>query len=201
MLPEIAFTVTPGQPLDPDALFAMQPRALWLEIGFGGGEHLAALAAMHPEIGFLGVEPFINGVAKLVRAVATGRLSNVRVLIDDARLLLPALPDQCLERAYVLFPDPWPKRRHHKRRLVNRETCGALARLLRPGGLLRLATDHREYAQWMLAAALAEPHLAWTARCARDWREPPKGWVPTRYEAKARAAARPPVFLEFQRIG
>ena len=113
-LPRVAFTLPPGQALDPRQLFAPPPTALWLEIGFGGGEHLAAQAAAHSDIGLLGVEPFINGVAKLLRTVEQQGLANVRVLMDDARLLLAALPDASLARAFVLFPDPWPKARHHK---------------------------------------------------------------------------------------
>ena len=155
------------------ALFAATPRAVWLEIGFGGGEHLAALAAAHPEVGLLGVEPFINGVAKLLRAIEDRGLGNVRILMDDARLLLKALPGDSIERAFVLFPDPWPKLRHHKRRIVNTETVAELARVIRPGGELRLATDDPDYARWMLAAMLAERRFAWLAERAADWREPP----------------------------
>ena len=144
LLPRVGFEVAPGAPLDPLTLFHRPPRALWLEIGFGGGEHLAALAAAHPDVGFLGVEPFINGVAKLLRAIEAGPLVNVRILKDDARLLLEVLPAASLERAYVLFPDPWPKLRHHKRRIVNGRTLADLARVVRPGGELRLATDDDE---------------------------------------------------------
>jgi tRNA (guanine-N7-)-methyltransferase len=200
-LPRVGLAVTPGEPLDPLALFAQPPRALWLEIGFGGGEHLAAQAAVHPDIGFLGVEPFVNGVAKLLRAVETLNLANVRILVDDARLLLDALPKSSLERAFVLFPDPWPKARHHKRRIVNSRTLADLARCVRAGGELRLATDDPDYARWMLAAALAEPRWTWTAERASDWREPPPDWAPTRYEAKARAAGRRPLFILLRRHG
>jgi tRNA (guanine-N7-)-methyltransferase len=200
-LPAVGVSVDPaGAALDPLALFVDRPRAVWLEIGFGGGEHLAAQATAHPDVGFLGVEPFLNGVAKLLRAVDDQGLRNVRVLMDDARLLLKALPDAAIERAFVLFPDPWPKLRHHKRRIVNPETVADLARVIRPGGELRLATDDPDYVRWMLAALVAEPRFAWTAERAADWREPPADWVPTRYEAKARAAGRQPVFLNFRRL-
>ncbi|HEX6013548.1 MAG TPA: tRNA (guanosine(46)-N7)-methyltransferase TrmB [Geminicoccaceae bacterium] len=199
-LPALGLSVEPGgAALDPLALFADPPRAVWLEIGFGGGEHLATQAAAHPDVGFLGVEPFLNGVAKLLRSLDDRGLHNVRVLMDDARLLLKALPGAAIERAFVLFPDPWPKLRHHKRRIVNPETAADLARVIRPGGELRLATDDPDYARWMLAALLAEPRFTWTAERAADWREPPPDWVPTRYEAKARAAGRQPVFLRFVR--
>jgi len=169
-LPAVGVSVGPaGAALDLLALFADSPRAVWLEIGFGGGEHLAAQAAAHPDVAFLGVEPFLNGVAKLLRAVEDRELRNVRVLMDDARLLLKALPDASVERAFVLFPDPWPKLRHHKRRIVNRETAADLARVIRPRGELRIATDDHDYARWMLAALLAEPRFAWSAERAPDW--------------------------------
>lgn len=199
-LPDVAIPLVPGQRLDPLALFGWQPQALWLEIGFGGGEHLAVQAHAHPEIGFLGVEPFRNGVAKLLEAIETQDLRNVRLLTDDARLLLDALPDASIERAFVLFPDPWPKARHHKRRIVNPATAAALGRVVRPGGELRLATDDPGYARWMLATLLAETSFTWTAERAADWREPPPDWAPTRYEAKARTAGRRPIFLSFRRL-
>ena len=200
VLPGVEFAVTPGTPLDPGSLFPDPPQELRLEIGFGGGEHLAAQAAAHPGIGFLGVEPFVNGVAKLLREVRAGGLGNVRVLRDDARLLLGVLPTASLDRVDVLFPDPWPKLRHHKRRIVNGATLAELARVIRPGGALRLATDDPDYARWMLAAVLAEPRFVWTAHRPDDWREPPADWVPTRYEAKARQAGRRPVFLGLRRL-
>jgi tRNA (guanine-N7-)-methyltransferase len=201
LLPRIGFNVTPGMPIDPSALFGGRLPTIWLEIGFGGGEHLEAQAARHPEVGFLGVEPFRNGVARLLEGVEKRGLDNVRVLVDDARLLLDALPEASLERCFVLFPDPWPKLRHHKRRIVNFETAAQLGRVIRPGGELRLATDDQDYARWMLGALLAQPDFTWTAERAADWREPPPDWVSTRYEAKARAAGRRPVFLSFRRVG
>jgi tRNA (guanine-N7-)-methyltransferase len=200
LLPQVGFAVEPGRPLDPSTLFDPPPEAIRLEIGFGGGEHLEAQAAAHPGIGFLGVEPFRNGVARLLEAIQRRGLRNVRVLTDDARLLLDVLPDAAIDGTFVLFPDPWPKTRHHKRRIVNPDTAAQLARVIRPGGELRLATDDADYARWMLATLLAEPRLAWTAERAADWRDPPPGWVPTRYEAKARAAGRRPVFLSFRRV-
>ena len=201
LLPRVGFSVEPGARLDPATLFDPRPRAVWLEIGFGGGEHLEIQAARHPELGFLGVEPFRNGVARLLEAVERRDLANVRVLMDDARLLLEALADASLERVFILFPDPWPKARHHKRRIVNPATVRELARVLRPGGELRLATDDAAYARWMLEVLLAEPRFDWLAERAADWRELPPDWVPTRYEAKARAAGRRPVLLRFARAG
>ncbi|MEK0084939.1 tRNA (guanosine(46)-N7)-methyltransferase TrmB [Benzoatithermus flavus] len=199
-LPALGFTVGPGHELDPFSLFVRPPRAIWLEIGFGGGEHLAEQAASHPDVGFLGVEPFLNGVARLIDAVDARGLGNVRVLMDDARLLLEALPDASIERAFVLFPDPWPKARHHKRRIVNPVTVAELARVMRAGGELRLASDDPGYVRWMLATMLAEQRFAWLAERAADWRERPADWPPTRYEEKALRAGRRPVFLRFERV-
>lgn len=172
-----------------------------LEIGFGGGEHLEAAALANPEVGFIGVEPFLAGVARLLAGIAAHGLENVRILVDDARLLLARLPDSSIERIDVLFPDPWPKSRHHKRRIVNPATCAEMARILAPGGELRLATDDPGYARWMLQALLAEPRLVWTAERAADWRAPGPDHRRTRYEAKALATGRRPVYLQCRRLG
>lgn len=177
-------------PLDsppPSPLAALFPAAVgdvWLEIGFGGGEHLAAQAAQRPDWGFLGVEPFLNGVAKAISAVEAAGLANVRLRQGDVRDLLPQLPDGALERVDMLFPDPWPKTRHWKRRLVQPALLAEIARVLRPGGAFRFATDWAHYAAWTLERLLAEPRLAWTAETARDWREPWPGHTPTRYQEK-----------------
>ncbi|HFD16519.1 MAG TPA: tRNA (guanosine(46)-N7)-methyltransferase TrmB [Rhodospirillales bacterium] len=198
-LPRLEIRLPEGEPLDPAALFGDR-RPVWLEIGFGDGAHLAAQAAAHPGIGFIGVEPFVNGVAALLARIDREGLANIRIFTDDARLLLGALPDASVARLFVLFPDPWPKRRHHKRRLVNRATVAEFARILTPGGELRLATDDAGYARWMLEALLAEPRLDWLAERAADWRERPADQPPTRYEAKALAAGRRPVHLRFRRL-
>lgn len=148
-LPELQLHVAAdGAPIELDTLFNPPCSQHWLEIGFGGGEHLAQQAAACPDVGLIGCEPYVNGVAKLLSLL--GDRDNVRVVIDDARLLLKALPDRCLERIFVLFPDPWPKARHQKRQIVNRDTVADMARLLKPGGELRLATDDMSYARAML---------------------------------------------------
>jgi tRNA (guanine-N7-)-methyltransferase len=198
LLPRLRFAVPESGTLDPRTLFP-EHRRVALEIGFGAGEHLAAQAAAHPDLGFVGVEIFETGVAKLLSAVAAHNLGNIRVLIDDARLLLTALPEQCLDRAYILFPDPWPKLRHRKRRIVNPATLALLARATRDGGELRLATDDPDYLRQMLADATAAPEWEWLARRAADWRTRPDDWPPTRYEQKAIAAGRIPMFLRFRR--
>ncbi|HET6521016.1 MAG TPA: tRNA (guanine(46)-N(7))-methyltransferase TrmB [Geminicoccaceae bacterium] len=198
---ELGLPAEPGRRIDVDRLFPDGgPRPPFrLEIGFGGGEHLAGQAAAHPGVGFIGCEPYIGGVARLLALAEERRLDNIRVVVDDARLLLRALPDACLERVFVLFPDPWPKRRHRKRRLISPATAAEIARLLAPGGELRLATDDMDYARAILAACRGEPRLRWLARRPRDWRERPPDAPPTRYEAKALAAGRPRVYLRFAR--
>jgi tRNA (guanine-N7-)-methyltransferase len=184
-----------GARLDVPALFDPPLRDLWLEIGFGGGEHLAALATAHPDTGFIGCEPFLNGVSTLLKHVAERGLRNVRILGDDARLVLAALPDAGLGRASILHPDPWPKKRHHRRRIVNQKVLDELARVLRPGAELRLATDHAEYGEWMLAELAATPHFD----LVQQWRTPARpdsaDWPNSRYEQKALKAGVPCLYL------
>lgn len=174
-------------------------RELWLEIGFGGAEHLLARAAERPDVGFIGCEPFVNGVAKLMAGIEARGLDNIRVRADDATALIEAAPDGCFSRIYLLYPDPWPKRRQQKRRFVSEKNVEALARVLRPGGELRFATDIDDYAGWTLRRLLASPDFVWTAKTADDWRQPWEGWAPTRYEAKARAEGRGSAYLTFRR--
>ncbi len=185
--------------IDPAGLFAAPLREIWLEIGFGAGEHLAWQIARAPDIGIIGCEPWMNGVASLLPRLGQGELARVRILADDARPLLPLLRTASIARIFVLFPDPWPKRRHAARRVVQHHAVAQFARLLRPGGELRLATDDRGYLRWMLEHMGASPQFDWLAQRARDWRERPADWPETRYEAKARAAGRPPVFLRYRR--
>jgi tRNA (guanine-N7-)-methyltransferase len=198
-LPEVELSVPETGRIDPTTLFGDR-RPLWLEIGFGGGEHLAAQAAAHPDRGLIGCEPYISGVARLLALAEAQALTNLRIVVDDARLLLEALPDGCLERIFVLFPDPWPKVRHHKRRIVNAATAAQFARLLLPGGELRLATDDMGYARAMLLALLPVRELAWQARGPSDWRARPADWPATRYEEKAGSAGRRCVYLRFRRL-
>lgn len=199
-LPDLAIALPPSGRLDAAGLFGSL-REVWLEIGFGGGEHLATLAERHRDIGFIGAEPFVNGVARLLSLAEKAGLDNIRILNDDARLLLKVLPDASIGRAFVLFPDPWPKLRHHKRRIVNPDTVADLVRVLRPDAELRLATDDADYARAMLATVLAEPGFVWLAECSADWLARPDDWPATRYEEKALAAGRRPVYLRFARAG
>lgn len=170
-----------------------------LEIGFGGGEHLAARAKAAPHIGFIGCEPFLNGVAKLLSEVDEHRLSNIAVYNDDARDVLAALPDAALAQAYLLYPDPWPKTRHHKRRFISSENIATLFRVLKPQALFLVASDIPDYLDWTLAHIRAHGGFEWLAESAADWRAPPEGWPGTRYEAKAIREGRVPGYLRFRR--
>jgi len=185
--------------LDPKTLFTGPLTAVWLEIGFGGGEHLAAQAGAHPAVGFIGAEIFENGVASLLRHRRDRGLTNIRVLMDDVREVLPRLGDACLDRVFLLYPDPWPKRRHAKRRFVCPETLDQLARLMPPGAELRIATDHPVYARWVLRQVPNHPAFRWQVAGPADWRVPPPDSVPTRYEDKARKEGRTPMYLSFSR--
>ncbi len=178
---------------------ATQPLShMFLEIGFGGGEHLAYQAERNPMVGIIGCEPYINGIGELLKHIETKKLNNIRLYGDDARLLISVLPDASLERVYILYPDPWPKSRHHKRRIISHEFLTSLARVMKPGAELRLATDHADYATWMLECLLAHTAFTWTARRCNDWLNSWPDYTPTRYEQKALAGR--PTYLTFTRL-
>lgn len=185
----------------PAALFVRKPVAATLEIGFGGGEHLAAMAKSEPDCAFLGVEPFLNGVAKLLGQIEIDHLDNIRLLRGDGRDVLASLPDASLDRVYLLYPDPWPKRRQRKRRIVDEAFVAELARVIRPGGEFRFASDIDDYVGWTLARVLPHPQFLWLAENASDWLEPWAGWHRTRYEEKAIREGRVPSYLRFRRKG
>jgi tRNA (guanine-N7-)-methyltransferase len=187
-------------PREPLRAFDAPVSELRLEIGFGGGEHLAAQARTHPGIGFIGCEPFVNGVAKLLAVVDREGLCNIRIWDADATELIGLLPPGSLGGVDLLYPDPWPKRRHRKRRFVSDDGLAALARVMAPGALFRFTTDIDDYAGWALARALRSRALAWTAERPDDWRQPWPGWPGTRYEAKAAKEGRRPAYLTFQRL-
>lgn len=199
LLPKLRLTLPDAGPLDLGAVFPEPSRPLWLEIGFGRGEHLAAQAMAHPQVNFIGCEPFLNGVAGLLQEIDAKNLKNIRIFNEDARRLLPRLADASVDRLFLLYPDPWPKLRHHKRRFVSRENLDQIARALRPGGQFLFATDHRDYCAWTLREVLGHGAFSWTAEEPEDWRRPPAGWVATRYEQKALAAGGRAVYLSFQR--
>ena len=171
-----------------------------LEIGFGGGEHLAGLAKMQPDAGFIGAEPFVNGVASLLRHMQVESLTNIRLWDDDVRLILNGMDDAALAGAFVMFPDPWPKRRHAARRILQPALMNSLARLIRPGGQLVLASDDPTAKRWLLEAATAHAGFCWTARHPDDWRIRPAHLPETRYMQKALREDRRPAWFIFDRI-
>lgn len=199
LLPKIGVPEVGKGELVPATLFNAATKGVWLEIGFGGGEHLAGQAALNRQTGFVGAEPFIDGVAKLLTAIDEQGLSNVRLRRGDARDLVVSFGDACIDRAFILFPDPWPKTRHRKRRLVQPAFVAELARILKPGAPLRFATDWADYANRALADILRDGRFVWQAERADDWRKPPADHVTTRYQEK-RLGDCEPVFLDFVRV-
>ena len=198
LLPRLAVDLrTPAQDLA--ALFPGPVDDIRLEIGFGGAEHLIAQARDNPRVGFIGCEPFVNGMAKALAAIDAHKIANIRLHHADAVDLLDWLPDHSLGRVDLLYPDPWPKRRHWKRRFVNAANIARLARVLRPGGEFRFATDWANYAEWTLLRLTSAREFSWTAERADDWRKPWPGFTQTRYEAKAIREGRVPCYLVFRR--
>ena len=197
--PKLAIDVDVSAPKNLTSLFQDEPARLCLEIGFGGGEHLIASAAGDPTSGFIGVEPFVNGMAKAVVAVVDGGLHNIRLFGGEASLFLDWLPTASLDEVDLLYPDPWPKKRHWKRRFISDENVARLARVLKPGAVFRFASDIPSYVEWTLAHLLKRSDFVWTAERAEDWVMPFPGWPGTRYEAKAIAAGRTPTYLAFKR--
>jgi tRNA (guanine-N7-)-methyltransferase len=200
LLPHLAIDISRPAPADLRTLFPAPVENVALEIGFGGGESLLARARALPTTGFLGVEPFINGMAKALAGIESGGLRNIRLHFDDAVSLIAWLPDASLAQIEFVHPDPWPKRRHWKRRFVQDEMITRLARILRPGGEFRFVTDVADYAAWTLLRFLRSKQFQWPAQCADDWRKPWPGFTPTRYHAKAAREARAPCFLVFRRV-
>lgn len=198
-LPRYKIDLGAPPPARLETLFEAPVEAVRLEIGFGGGEHLLSEARRHPSTGFIGVEPFVNGMAKLMQALADEPLANIRVHDDDATQLLDWLPDGCLSGIDLLYPDPWPKKRHWKRRFVNKANLDRFARVLKPGGIFCFASDIDTYINWTLLHSRAHGQFEWKARSASDWHDPYEGWPGTRYEAKAIREGRPPAYLTFSR--
>lgn len=199
LLPHLALDLTEPPPASLRSLFSAPVADVRLEIGFGGGEHLIAEAIRLPDTGFIGVEPFVNGMAKALTAIETHGLQNIRLHHGDAADLLSWLPDAALSRIDLLYPDPWPKRRHWKRRFVQDNSIRALARILRRDGEFRFASDWADYSAWVLRRVVQSPDFVWTAERATDWRESWPHFSGTRYEAKAKREGRPPCYLIFRR--
>lgn len=181
------------------SLFPEPVEEFRLEIGFGGGEHLLSRAAGNPGTGFIGVEPFVNSMGKMLAALQERDPGNIRVYNDDATRVLDWLPDASLSRIDLLYPDPWPKKKHWKRRFVSAVNLARFARVLKPGGLFCFASDIDTYVNWTLARCAASPEFEWTAGEASDWKTPWDGWPGTRYEAKAIREGRSPAYLTFRR--
>lgn len=184
-------------PLDLDTLFGGKP--VWLEIGFGGGEHLVHQAASNPQVGIIGAEPYINGVAMLLGKIRRAGVENLAVHPGDARDLMDVLPDGSIDRAFLLYPDPWPKKRHHRRRFVTPEHLEPLRRAMVPGAILRVATDIPDYVRQTLEE-VPRAGFQWLAERPTDWRDPWGDWIPTRYEKKALREGRVPHYLTFRRV-
>lgn len=200
LLPQLAVDTARPAPADLRSLFPIPVSRIALEIGFGGGENLVREALAHGETGFIGCEPFINGMASALAAIEASGLKNIRLHHGDAIELLDWLPAGSIARVDLLYPDPWPKKRHHKRRFVSENSVARLARVLAHGGLFRFATDIDHYAEWTLLHLLRSKDFEWTAERAEDWRRPWPGFGGTRYEAKAIREGRTPCYLVFRRV-
>jgi len=198
LLPRVSVPDAGPGSLDPSSLFDAEQDEIWLEIGFGGAEHLLGQAKANPGIGLIGCEPFVDGVAKALAGIESAGLVNVRLHRGDGRDVMDRLAPQTIDRCFILFPDPWPKTRHHKRRLIQAGFLDDLERLLKPGAWLRVATDVADYADWAMERLWAHPGFDWRAGSAADWREPPADHIPTRYQAKGLGDIAP-VYLDFFR--
>jgi tRNA (guanine-N7-)-methyltransferase len=200
LLPRLRLDLGTRPPSLLTALFAAQVDDAWLEIGFGSGEHLLWQAETHKDVGFIGCEPFVNGMGSLLGAIEARGIDTIRVHDGDAREVLAWLPDRSIGRVFLLFPDPWPKKRQLKRRLLSADTLGELARVLRPGGEFRFASDNGDYAAQALVLARQSGVFTWTAESAADWGERPNDWPETRYERKALSEGRKCTYLRFSRL-
>lgn len=200
VLPELRVDMTVPAPASLATLFPVAVDRLRLEIGFGGGEHLVHRAVENPQTGFIGVEPFVNSMAKLLGRAHDLDLKNVRVHDDDATELLDWLPDACLDQIDLLYPDPWPKKKHWKRRFVSKVNLDRFHRVLKPGGIFCFASDIDTYVNWTLTHCRDHGGFEWTAENAADWLTPYAGWPSTRYEAKARREGRSSAYLTFRRV-
>jgi tRNA (guanine-N7-)-methyltransferase len=205
LLPHLVLDLNDKQPVDIAHLFDQTEISdhkidtFRMEIGFGGGEHLAKEAELNRDTGFIGIEPFINGMAKMLGEIEEHDLGNVRLYDEDAALAMDWLPAECLSRVDLLYPDPWPKKKQLKRRFVSQPNLDRIARILKPGGEFRFASDIEGYVNWTLLHCSKHPLFKWTAKCADDWHQPWPNWHLTRYEAKAKREGRTPAYLIFKK--
>ena len=190
-----------AQMLNLAEIFGCNVEAIWLEVGFGSGENLVECAKNNPQVGIIGCDPFFEGIGKLLSRISSEKLENIRIFPGDVRDLLPALPVPCLEKIFVLFPDPWPKKRHHKRRLFQTGFLELLASATMPNAEVFFSTDHEEYARWVLALFLQSPLFTRDSKAGENWCCRPPNIVSTRYENKALRAGRRSMFLKFRRNG
>jgi len=200
VLPTLKLDLATPAPADIKTLFAHPVDRVRMEIGFGGGEHLIHRAVESPSTGFIGVEPFVNSMAKLVGQIEARGAENIRLYDDDATQVLDWLPEGSVDHIDLLYPDPWPKRKHWKRRFVSAVNLDRFARVLRPGGLFCFASDIDTYVNWTLIKCRDHAAFDWTASNAADWLTPYAGWPSTRYEAKARREGRKSAYLTFRRV-
>ena len=201
LLPRLALDIGAPSPPDLAGLFDPPADAVRLEIGFGGGEHLIAEARAFPDTGFIGCEPYVNGMAKILTRIEASNTGNIRLFAGDAAELLAWAPSRSLERIDLIHPDPWPKRRHWKRRFVQDASVAAMARVLKPRGEFRFVSDIDDYCAWTLSHLARSPDFVWTAERAVDWREPWADYTMTRYGAKAEREGRKAAYLRFRRVG
>ena len=196
LLPQVQVVLPDTAKLDPRSIFTPEVTRVWLEIGFGGGEHIAGQAEKNPDVGFIGCEPFVNGVASLLDHIDARNLKNIRIYAGDARQILDAVPESSIDRCFVLFADPWPKKRHQERRFIGPENLPRLARVLKSGAELRLASDDAQLVVWMRECVGVDKNFA----CVHDATTPPADWIPTRYEQKGIAAGRQPTYFIYKRV-
>ncbi len=199
-LPEVKLDIETLKDSGIAALFDGVKKQYWMEVGFGGGEHLARQARKNPDIGMIGCEPFQNGVAKLLTEIEAYKLKNISVHNDDARTVLDALPNASLDKLFLLYPDPWHKSKHNKRRFISKENLVQIARVLKKDGIFFVASDIPDYVNWTLSHLQNDENFEWLAERSQDWLMPPEGWVSTRYEAKAKRAGRNSAYLFFKKI-
>lgn len=199
LLPKLALNLTDKPPEQLASLFPKKVNAIVLEVGFGGGEHLIHRAKLHPKIGFIGCEPFANGMAKALASIEREQLSNIRLYDDDATRLLDWLPSEQISRVDLLYPDPWPKKRHWKRRFVSQKNLDRIHKIISKDGEFRFASDIDTYVNWTLRQVYAHNRFSWTAKNSNDWQQPWEEWISTRYEQKAIREGRTPAYLVFKR--
>ncbi len=191
--------LTQNHATNPDEFFEQKHKQYWLEIGFGHGEHITKLMRQNPTTGYIGAEPFVNGMSNFLSDIQDDDLNNVRVIMDDGMIIARSIVPNTLDGIYILNPDPWHKKRHHKRRIINQENLDIFAKILKPKAQLIMTTDVPYLAEWMVTQSSNHPEFTWQARSKSDWQEKPEGWITTRYETKGAKGSNKMVYLIFDR--